>query len=310
MKIIYSIKINLLLFILSSFLFSGCIAKENQPDKWTVTASFYPIYSIAKEIGKGSASFNILCLTQPQTGCLHDYQLTTSDLRLLDTADIFLINGLGMESFLPKIEELYPALSIVDTSEKVIPIKIEEEHEAKDHHHEDENSHVWLSPKNAALQAEAIKDAFVSLDKDNSALYEANFASFKKSMEQLEKELDNLSFSGAPAGIFHEGFPYLTSASNITDRFSIVLDEYQEPSAKELGNDIDIVKKEAIQILLAAPDSGLKFAQTIAAETNAKIYIIDPLTSPLDKEDISFTERMKQNVETLQTAYTISFSKE
>ena len=55
-------------------------------------------------------------MTKSQTGCLHDYQLTPQDLKTLENADILIINGAGMESFLDDIISQYPNLEIIDAS--------------------------------------------------------------------------------------------------------------------------------------------------------------------------------------------------
>lgn len=67
-------------------------------------------------------------MAQPQTGCLHDYQLSSGDMRKLNQADLFIVNGGGMESFLDNALELFPDLNIIDTSEGVTKLD-EPEHE-------------------------------------------------------------------------------------------------------------------------------------------------------------------------------------
>ena len=55
-------------------------------------------------------------LAAPNTGCLHDYQLSTGDMKVLNKADVFLINGAGMESYLTRVMDTFPKLPVVDAS--------------------------------------------------------------------------------------------------------------------------------------------------------------------------------------------------
>jgi len=62
------------------------------------------VLNVAKDI-PGAEISN---LTKPQTGCLHDYQITTDDMTRLSAADIFVVNGADMEAFLDKVVKELP----------------------------------------------------------------------------------------------------------------------------------------------------------------------------------------------------------
>ena len=61
--------------------------------------SFYPIYIIGSNLGQDVDGLHVSSLVDFSTGCPHDYQLTTDDMKLLSDADIFIMNGGGMEDF-------------------------------------------------------------------------------------------------------------------------------------------------------------------------------------------------------------------
>ena len=73
----------------------------------TVVTSFYPIYLFALNLCDGLDDVAVHNLAAPGTGCLHDYQLQTRDMKQLAQADVFLINGAGMESYLPGVTDAF-----------------------------------------------------------------------------------------------------------------------------------------------------------------------------------------------------------
>ena len=93
-------KVLLSLFSLGLCLLLPCVSLSE-----TVTASFFPIYLFASNLLAGTEGIALHSLAQPQTGCLHDYQLSSGDLRALSDTDVFLINGAGMEGFLSFVFE-------------------------------------------------------------------------------------------------------------------------------------------------------------------------------------------------------------
>ncbi len=115
--------------------------KPEQEDKLRVVSSFYPIYVILENLTEDVSTVEVYNLTDNQTGCLHDYQLTARDMRKLDGADLLIINGADMESFIYDIEDVYPELKIVTSTEGIDMIGSSgHEHDEENHEsHEDAN---------------------------------------------------------------------------------------------------------------------------------------------------------------------------
>ena len=87
--------------------------KKETTEQLRVVTSFYPMYVAAMNVTGGCKSVILENLSEPQTGCLHDYQLTPEDMVLLSKADVFIINGGGIENFSPDISIPSPASMIV-----------------------------------------------------------------------------------------------------------------------------------------------------------------------------------------------------
>ena len=109
--------------------------KENE--NFTVVTSFYPMYIAALNIVDGADGVTLENLSEPQTGCLHDFQLTPEDMKLLSTADLFVINGGGIESFMSDVAKAYPDLTVVEACKNVELIN-ESEEDVDTHDHDNE----------------------------------------------------------------------------------------------------------------------------------------------------------------------------
>ena len=88
--------------------------EQTDGQELTVVTSFYPMYIAAENVIGDADGVRLENLSEPQTGCLHDFQLTPEDMKLLSTADVFIINGGGIESFMKEVAEAYPNLKIID----------------------------------------------------------------------------------------------------------------------------------------------------------------------------------------------------
>lgn len=295
-------------FLCVILLLFGCSDKKEikQADSIQIVTSFYPIYIFAINVAEDSPVIKITNMSQPQTGCLHDYQLTTKDMKLLSNADMFFINGAGMENFLDKTVNQYTELLVVDTSKNTILIPIEEDHQHEDHKQEEEqfNSHIWLNISNAVIQVENIKNAFCEIDPQNKALYEENAKKYIQELQNLKKEIDNNSFAAEnrKTAVFHEGFDYFADMFGFQIQFGIFTDENEQPTAKQLAEAIEQTKKENIKVFFVGDEKGRKIAQTIANETNAQLYFLDPITWG-DMQKDSYIRAMKQNIQIVKEAF-------
>ncbi len=293
------------------FLLTGCGGQkyntETANDGMTIVTSFYPVYVLALNVTDGVEGVTVKNMAQPQTGCLHDYELTTADMKLLETADVLLVNGLGMESFLDDAIAQYPELYIGDTSKGTnILVTTGHTHDDEESEEPEDNPHIWLDPANAVKQTEAIRDALMQADPVHAAQYQENTQKFAESMtEVLQDAVDLTAAEGTKVAIFHEGFDYLANVCVMEVGVAIDTDENEEPSAKELAEAAEIIKKENITLFLVADDTGKKYAEMLAKETakngESQILLLDPLTAgAMDKE--AYRLGMEKNLEILTDA--------
>jgi ABC-type metal ion transport system, periplasmic component/surface adhesin len=297
LKIITGIlAVSFVVFFLGCFNHNSVNAKSQ--GQLTIVTSFYPIYVHTINVTKDIKGVQVINMTKPQTGCLHDYQLTTDDLKTIEKAEVFVVNGAGMEAFLDKVIKQRPHLKIVNASREIPLIR--------DNGKEGEyNPHVWVSISNAILQVRNIGNQLAKIDPANGDQYRKNAALYIEKLEALQKKmhqgLDGIHSRNIIT--FHEAFPYFAKEFNLNIVAVIEREPGSEPSAKELADTIGTIKKVKVKGLFAEPQYPAKAAETIARETGLKIYFLDPaVTGEANGDSNAYLKIMAHNLKSLQEA--------
>ncbi|MCQ2969289.1 MAG: zinc ABC transporter substrate-binding protein [Clostridium sp.] len=290
------IKILTIPFLVSMFL-SGCNNSTESNNKLTIVTSFYPMYISTLNIVKDIPNVEVINMTAPQTGCLHDYSLSTKDLKTLSKADVFIINGAGMESFLDDVIDEYSDLKIIEASNGINLIKDK---------NGDYNPHVWVSISKNIDEVSNIAQELSSFDSEHATEYLSNSDTYIAKLENLKSEmhdsLDNIDNKNIIT--FHEAFPYFTDEFGLNIAGVIEIEPDSEPSAKEVENIISIINKKNIKALFAEPQYSSKIINMISKETGASIYTLDPIVTGDANKDAydDYIIKMKENLNTLKEA--------
>ncbi|MEN6441422.1 MAG: metal ABC transporter substrate-binding protein [Syntrophobacter sp.] len=258
-----------------------------------ITTSFYPMYIATLNVTKGIPGVEVRNLTKPMTGCLHDYSITTDDMKQLSKTDIFIVNGASMESFLDKVIKQLPKTQIVIATDGIELIKGAE----------GDNPHVWVSVSLHIMQIRNIASQLAKVDPQHAKEYSDNAAAYVAELEKLRSDmhegLDALKTRDIIT--FHEAFPYFAKEFGLNIAAVIEREPGSEPNAKELAETITLVKKAKVKALFAEPQYPAKAAQAIARETGAKLYTLDPaVTGPM--KDDAYIKIMTKNLSELQEA--------
>jgi len=261
-----------------------------------IVTSFYPMYIDVINLTDGVEGVTVTNMTKPQTGCLHDYQLTTEDMKTLEKADAFVVNGAGMESFLDKVIKMQEGMTVIDASRGID--LMEEDGEA--------NPHVWLSITKDIEQVKNIRDQLKAADPAHADQYEANAETYLAKLEALKTEmhatLDDVPHKDIVT--FHEAFPYFAEEFGLHILGVIEREPGADPTPAELETTIEQVKELPVKVLFAEPQYSPAAAETIARETGAKLYSLDPVVTGEATPDAkdAYLDAMRKNMETLKEA--------
>ena len=268
-----------LLLVSICLLANGCSAMAEQA---LVMTSFYPIYLFALNVFDGVESVRVDCMTAPETGCLHDYQLLVGDMMKLSDAQALIICGAGMEAYLPDVQAQFPALAVIDCSEGIELLPAEEE-DVHYHQHEEEeyNAHTWLDAQNAiqivrtiAEQGSALFPAESEKIADNAAAYIARLSALDDTLKERLAPI-----KGQKIVTFHAAFPYFARAYGL-DIAAVISEEHEESlSPARLRAVVEAVQAAGVPPLFTEPQYSAVAAYAVAAETGAAIYALDPLAS-------------------------------
>lgn len=252
--------------------------KEVDDGKTKIVTSFYPMYIIAENITEGANNIELVNMADVNVGCLHDYTLTTEDMKKVEDADIFISNGLGMENFIDKILESNSDMQVIDSSVDVTNL-ISDDNEV--------NGHIWTSIDNYIKQVESVAEGLKKVNEENAAIYDENAREYIEKLNDLKKEYSEALeiLNGKKAVVLNEAFEYMGQELGLD--MIVIKTDHEESilSAEVLKNTIDRVKKENIEMIIIDKNDNKSNAETISKETGAKIFELNSgLSGTLDKD--------------------------
>ena len=277
----------------------------------TIVTSFYPMYIATLNVVDGVDGIHLENLSEPQTGCLHDFQLTPEDMKLLSKADVFVINGGGIESFMTDVATAYPKLAIVEACEGLELIsedgeddEVHDEHGEDGHDHGDVNAHAWMSVKLYRKQVANIANYLSQIDPSNAKKYQENAQNYDGELAKLQdKQQKAINFSNNQnIVIFHEAFAYVAEDYGINVCAVMDLDEERQISAGEVAGIISTIEQNSVSYILAEETYGADMGRVIEAETDATVVYIDPLNRG-DSDKDSYLNGMDANIDKLTEAF-------
>lgn len=264
--------------------------EEKEDGQYTVVTSFYPMYIAALNVAGENDHIRLENLSEPQTGCLHDYQLTPADMQLLSTADAFIINGGGIESFLGEVAQQYPDLTIINASEQVGLIE--------------DNAHAWMNIEDYMTQVKTIEAELSAADPADAEQFSENADAYLAKLSSLKEQADAVKplTEGKNIVIFHEAYEYVAEEFGMQVSYVMDLDEERQVSAGEVADVVRAVTDGGVRVILAEELYGKDMGDTVESETDAKVCYLDTLVRG-DYDADSYLNAMQQNITLLKEVF-------
>lgn len=316
--------------LLLSVSFTGLYVKQNakyavgSKEQVTIVTSFYPMYVAVSNLVDGIDEIRVRNLSEPQTGCLHDFQLTPEDMKLLSGADVFVVNGGGIENFISDVAKTYPKLQIVQACEGIslmgseghvheeeeehdhdaVHEELYEEEDGHGHDHGEENAHAWMSVASYREQITHITEHLAEIlpqyresITENARLYDDKLAE----LQAEQKELCAL-VKGQEVIIFHEAYAYVAKDYGLEVAMVMDLDEERQVSAGEVAEVLEEIKEHGVSLILAEERYGKEMGDTIQKEADVDVIYLDTLNRGNYEKD-SYLVGMQSNIDLLRQVF-------
>jgi zinc transport system substrate-binding protein len=266
----------------------------------TVTASFYPLYFFAQQIGGDRAAVANLTPAGVEP---HDYEPTAQDLAQIERSRLVVLNGGGFEPWGDKVRTTADPQHtlIVEAGEELTTRRVEEDGQSV------VDPHVWLAPTLARRMADRIEQGFARADPDHATDYASNAARLTARLTGLDAAYrTGLSHCAAREIMTsHAAFGYLASAYGLTQIPIAGLSPDAEPSPRQLADVARFARDHHVTTIFFERLVSPKFAETIAAEVGAQTMVLDPIEG-LAKDDLAagrdYFSVMHHNLTNLEAA--------
>lgn len=270
---------------------SLCRAGEALPR--VIVTTFYPLQIAVLNIASGVEGVTVVNLAAPESGCLHDYQLTPRDLATVGRAGVIVANGAGLEAFMGRVVTRYPATKVIDASAGLALLNTAGV----------TNAHVWVSPVRHQSQVRTIAEGLAAWDPAHAAQYRLNASRYIEELERVRLRLVAVTEAVRVREIvtFHEAFEYFADEFGLRVVAVVEREPGTEPSAGELAGIIRRIRGMGRVALFAEPQFPRKPAEVIARETGGGVYVLDPVVSgPADAS--AYVKAMERNAAVLAEA--------
>ena len=276
-------------------LLTGCASQEPPAQ---VAATTLPVYEFTVRLCEGTP-ITVTRLVTESVSCLHDYSLNVRQVKAAEAAETIVISGAGLEDFL---DDVLLNADTIDASQGIELLCGEEDHgheESHEGHHHEEDPHIWLSPANAKIMVENIREGL-------SRRYPEYADAFRRNEEGLLSDLEALRSYGEEALAslrcrelisFHDGFSYFAESFDLTILEAVEEESGSEASAKELIHLIEEVEHHQLSAIFTEKNGSASAAEIIARETGCAVYTLD-----MAMAGDSYFDAMYHNIDTIKEA--------
>ena len=272
---------------------SSCSADSEIAD---VVATTKPVYDFTVYLCAGT-DIRVCRLISENTSCLHDYTLQVNQMRSIESAQLVVINGAGLEEFLH--DALQNANAILDSSEGIELRCPEHTHDPHEDHHHESDPHIWLSTENAAKMAQNICAGLSSQFPQYKDTFQKNLAELHVRFDELhayaEESLKDLSCRDMIT--FHDGFAYFAEEWDLNILHSLEEESGSEASAMELKELIQLVRYHKLPAIFTEENGSTSAAKIVANETNILICNLH-----MGMSDLDYFEVMYRNIDAVKEA--------
>lgn len=263
----------------------------NSSHKLEVASSFFPIHEFVKKIGGDRIVSSVLIPIGMEP---HDFEPTINQIQSVNSADVLVYNGLGIENWIEKISTGHKIdassglnVSFTDKSNKTI------------------DPHVWLDPFLAKKEIENIRDGLIIIDPNNRDNYFNNAKNFLNEIDKLDKTIrtDLESCKKKDFISFHNAFSYFAQRYGLNQHSISNSGPEAEITPKRLADVINTAKSLQLHVIYSEDLIDPRYASVVAQEIpDGKVLVLSPiegLSKSQQDAGIGYIDKMHENIRNL-----------
>ena len=191
-------------------------------------------------------------------------------MSLLAYAKLYFSIGVPFEKvWISRIKNIQPKLKIIPLNKNTTP--------SSDHHQDEGDPHIWLSPPLAKKMVTQIEAALSRQRPEKSAFFKKNYQALIKDIDKLDQEIRQI-FAKSKKHTFMVFHPAWTHFAETYSLKQISIEHQgKEPGPRALQEIINVGKKQNIKIIFVQKQFGLTVAKKIAKMIGATVREMDPL---------------------------------
>lgn len=231
-------------------------------EKLKVVTTFTIIADMARNVAGDAAE--VTSITKPGAE-IHEYQPTPGDIRRAQGADLILVNGFNLELWFSRFYQRLKNVPEVTITEGIQPLGITE-----GPYNGKPNPHAWMSPDNALIYVDNIRNALQKHDPANAAIYQANAERYKAQIQQtlapMRAAIDKLPENQRWLVTSEGAFSYLARDLGLKELYLWPINADQQGTPQQVRKVIDAVRANQIPAIFSESTISAKPAEQVARE--------------------------------------------
>jgi zinc/manganese transport system substrate-binding protein len=267
-----------------------------------VVASFSILGDLVRQVGGERVS--VTTLVQPG-GDAHVYEPAPADVQRLARARLVLVNGLGLEGWIPRLVQAAAAKARVVVATAGIDPR---QAPAEGGEPAGIDPHAWQSVPNARIYVANIRDGLSAADPDGVEIYTKAAETYLARLDTLDREV-RAAVATIPAGrrkiiTTHDAFGYFAAAYGVAMIAPQGVSTESEPSARDVARIIRQIRSEKIPAIFLENVTDPRLLQRIAAESGARVggTLYSDSLSPPGGPAGTYIDMVRHNIRELTAA--------
>jgi len=228
----------------------------------------------------------------------HTFDLSGSKIRLVNSADLLVFNGMGLESWATQI------VAGIDTNRTRVIYVADALRDSSFITH-GENPHIWMDPRIGQAIVRHLLPALQKILPDSQAVFQQRARAYERKLEQLYQDIDHKLEPLHGKGVIAQtlGLDYFFSAFGIDRAAVIVNNPGTEPSARWMKELVDMLRSGQVAAIVRLPQFSESLPRTLSEESGVPVAVMSPLINGVPYVE-TYIDLMWFNADALVNAVT------